>query len=180
MSIRNSLKRPLVWLLACGMVGAIIWLGGAGVGAEVGRPLPALDVVPASPGSAPSFEDYEGRVRVVSFWATWCPSCKRDLKALGDLATDLEPQGVAVLAVSVDRATATPTGVLELAEDLPSALGVYWDAAGSAVTKLGLVGLPTAFVIDRQGVVRRVLVGPMDWAHPRYSDSLLLLAAEGM
>ena len=110
-------------------------------------------------------EGFRGRVVLVNFWATWCGPCLREMPSLERLQVRLGGAGFTVLALSVDRkgwAAMTPyIERLGLAK-----LPVYHDPSSAAARALGVQGLPTTILIDRQGREIGRLTGPAEWDSP--------------
>ncbi len=113
-------------------------------------------------GAQTSLADFLGQVLVVNFWATWCAPCVREMPDLERLHLALKDEGLAVLAVSQDRA-----GIGAVAPFLErlklQRLPVYLDPPGNLARAFAIKGLPTTFIIDRQGRVVAGLIGPADW-----------------
>jgi thiol-disulfide isomerase/thioredoxin len=101
--------------------------------------------------------DLAGKVAVVDFWASWCLPCREALPALDALARRFGDR-LAVIAIGVDHDRATAERFA--AERLPSpALALAHDAGGGLMARLGAPGMPALFVVDCDGVVRRVVAG---------------------
>ena len=108
--------------------------------------------------------DYRGRVVFVNFWATWCPPCIDELPALQDFAADQGTGGAVVLAVnSVESADQIQTYLEANAISLPD-VPVVLDPEAALYRALGIVRLPTTWVIDAEGVLRTVKFGAFDRA----------------
>jgi thiol-disulfide isomerase/thioredoxin len=112
---------------------------------------------------------FKGKVVLLSFWATWCPPCRRELPALDRLQRMLSGQSVEVIPVSVDRAGASVVvsfldgiGVkrLRIFLDPQGRIGVRSAADGSPFV---LYGMPITYVIDRQGRPVGYITGEIDW-----------------
>ena len=127
-------------------------------------PAPSLGFQ-ALEGGETSLADFRGKVVLVNFWATWCAPCVREMPSLERLHTALEGEGFAVLAVSQDRGGAGVVAPFLARLDLQR-LPVYLDPKGKLARAFALKGLPTSFVIDRQGRVVAGLVGPAEWDTP--------------
>ncbi len=108
-------------------------------------------------GSSMSLESLEGKVVLLNFWATWCAPCLREIPELNELA-DNYPDDLVVLSISdedpetLSRFEAgfemtTFSGYVPMGMELPSPFARAFDVR------------PTSFVIDRQGTVRRYLLG---------------------
>lgn len=136
----------------------------------VGTRAPVCDLtaLPAAPNDFSSeavppirARRFEGRVTLIDFWASWCPTCEHAFGFLDSLARDYRGAGLDVLAVNLDghrrdalafladRARSGRTPVFELARE----------DTGRCPRGFGLVGMPQAFLIDREGRIRAVTRG---------------------
>ncbi len=129
-------------------------------------PVPApLETFAALDGARVRLADFKGRVVVLNFWATWCPPCIREMPSLDRLQAALEGRGLAVLAVSIDRGGVKV--IRPFAKGLGlDRLGLYHDDTGALFKAFGVTGLPTTFLIDRQGGIVGAYPGPAEWDGP--------------
>ena len=122
---------------------------------HVGAYAPAFTKLTPVAGSPPSsVTALRGRVAIVEFWATWCGPCRLTAPVLGALQAKYGPQGLTVVGITSDDATA--------AADHARKTGMSFSAAaedGSTSKAYGVTSLPTMFVIDKGGVVREVAIG---------------------
>lgn len=126
--------------------------------ARAGAAAPEFKLAKLAGGLA-SLDDYRGRVVLLNFWATWCPSCVEELPALERLHRAHGGGGLSVVAVSVDekgRAAVTPF-VERLGLTFPVLLA---DSRVSAAYQVG--GLPTTYLLDPAGVIVKRYAGPVD------------------
>jgi thiol-disulfide isomerase/thioredoxin len=100
--------------------------------------------------------DFRGRVVVVDLWASWCTSCEVSFAALEALARDFGPRGVEVIAVNLDEQRKHADAFLRGRE---SRLTVTFDPRARVLKAFGAAGVPTSYVIDRQGIIRHTLSG---------------------
>jgi len=132
---------------------ASAWLG-------IAPPLgdaPSLEVVTLD-GTHLDAAAMEGRIQVVTFWATWCRICRRELPAVEAIHREFGGDGrVLVLGLSIDRDPA------EQVRDYTARHGITFpQAMADAATRGafgGIPGIPATFVIDGDGVLRHRLVG---------------------
>jgi thiol-disulfide isomerase/thioredoxin len=116
--------------------------------------LPLLSVQGQS--SNASLAELRGKVVYLDFWASWCGPCRKSFPLLEKLRQQLGPQGFEVLAVNVDEFEAD---ALQFLTEIPVSYPVVRDGSGSAPQTYGILGMPTAYLIDRGGVVRLVHAG---------------------
>lgn len=115
-----------------------------------GRTAPSLKLR-AIDGSSVELKSLNGKVVLVDFWASWCLPCKAVFPALDSLQKELETKGVDVLAINVDEKRRNADAFLAAT---PHTLRVLLDPRMSAADAFRVRQIPTAFVIDRAGVIR--------------------------
>jgi peroxiredoxin len=125
---------------------------------------------PGVGGQAPDFtvndgqrtvalHDLRGKVVVLNFWATWCPPCVQEMPSLAAMQERLRDR-VVVLAVSVDI---DPAGYERFLRDRQITLLTVRDADQKSNTLYGTHKFPETYIIDREGKIRRKLLGAVDW-----------------
>jgi cytochrome c biogenesis protein CcmG/thiol:disulfide interchange protein DsbE len=107
-----------------------------------------------------NLNQFRGQVLVLNFWATWCPPCVEELPSLMNMQDRLRGRGVAVLGVSIDVDQAAYHRFLK--ERNVNFLTVL-DPEQKVAGMYGTSGWPETYIIDRQGVLRRKFIGPVDW-----------------
>ncbi len=121
-------------------------------------------------GKIIDLHSFRGRVVLLSFWATWCPPCRRELPMLERLQQFLGDREVNVVAVSVDRDGKPAVagfldriGVKRLRPFLDPEGRVGARSPEEGVSPFVLYALPITYVIDRQGRVAGYITGEVDW-----------------
>jgi len=109
-----------------------------------------------------SLHDLKGKVVLLNFWATWCPPCVEEMPSLVALQTKMKDK-VTVLAISVD---VDEGAYKKFVKDHGVDLLTVRDPDEKSNTLYGTFKYPETYVIDRDGVVRRKFVGPVDWTNP--------------
>ena len=149
--------RPHYWLYAL-IAGLVLGLSGTarGAGVTAGDPAPpvALPGLAGAPGV--SLASLRGKVVYLDFWASWCGPCRLSFPQLEQLRAELGPRGFEVLAVNLDESEADAHRFLE---EVPVSYPIVRDAQGSTPALYGILGMPTAYLIDRAGIVHLVHQG---------------------
>lgn len=103
-----------------------------------------------------SLEALGGKVVYVDFWASWCGPCRISFPVLEQLQSELGPDGFEVLAINVDE---VESDARQFLSDVPVSYLVVRDADGATPRAFGVMGMPTGYLIDRQGIVREIHQG---------------------
>ena len=115
-------------------------------------------------GGKVTLSDLRGKPIVVNLWASWCPPCRAEMPAIEKVYQDYKDLGLVVLGVNTtnqDSEADAATFVRQYGLTFPIPL----DRDGSVSVRYALRGLPTTFFIDREGIIRSVVVGgPMSEA----------------
>ena len=120
-------------------------------------------------GKAAHLSDMRGKVVVLNYWATWCPPCVEETPSLIELNKRLASRNGLVLGVSVDEDDAA---YRKFIQDHGINFLTSRDPSKKSAQDYGTVMYPETYIIDRQGLVRRKIIGPVDWTS---SDVLDLL-----
>jgi peroxiredoxin len=103
---------------------------------------------------------YRDKVLVVNFWASWCTPCVRELPGLNRLRKELGDQSFEILGVNVAE---PPNRLTRFLERQPIDFPVLYDRESEAFYAWNVKGLPTSFVIDREGRIRYQVRGAIEW-----------------
>jgi peroxiredoxin/tetratricopeptide (TPR) repeat protein len=120
----------------------------------LGKKAPAFSVTGLD-GRTLRLADYEGKVLIVDFWATWCGPCKAVMPELAALYTENKAAGLVVLGITDEDTDRVRAFQSKKTVSYPLAT----DPGKRANTQYEVSALPTAYVIDRNGVVRERVVG---------------------
>lgn len=134
---------------------AILDPEGSAENAGLPMPAPAFELTTLS-GESLSLEERRGDVILLNFWATWCGPCIIEIPDLQELHETYGERGLTVLGVSVEE------GEEDLVRDFVAEMGMTYPVAVDAEIADafgGVYGLPTTFVIDRNGQVVERIIG---------------------
>jgi len=113
--------------------------------------------------------DLRGKVLLLNIWATWCGPCRAEMPTLDRLQAHLGSKDFEVVALSIDRGGQVV--VKSFFDEINvRALAIYVDATAAAQDKLGIVGIPTTVLIDREGREVARHIGPARWDRPEVID----------
>ena len=130
---------------------------------------PAPDFTLQDSDRTVTLNQFRGQVVLLNFWATWCPPCVEEMPSLISLQERTSSRGVVVLGVSIDVdedayhrfLKQRNVNFLTVRDPEQKVAGLY-----------GTAGWPETYIIDRQGVLRRKVVGPIDWNSPEMMEFL--------
>ncbi len=95
----------------------------------------------------------DGQKSILFFWATWCPHCRRELKSLNVIRKEMDKQGIKIVLVNVGE----PARIVKKYLEKHKIDGlVLLDKEGALSESYGVIGLPTFFFVDGEGVVKDV------------------------
>jgi len=124
-----------------------------------------------------SIKDFRGKVVLVNFWATWCPPCRREMPSLERLYQKLKDKGFIVLAINQfedpDHVFAY-TGQLGTDPTFP----ILFDRDSKIAEAYKVAGLPTTYLLDKQGKIRYRAVGGREFDHPEVEKIIQALMTE--
>ena len=115
---------------------------------------PALDFqVTGLKGEPLSLSQYRGQVVLLDFWATWCPPCIAEMPNVKQTYAKYKNQKFEIIGISLDRSTG-PLEEYIAREGL--AWRQYWDNGGGIANMYNVRAIPSTFLIDAEGIIRRV------------------------
>ena len=130
---------------------------------KIGFPAPDF-TFPDINGKMTSLSDYSGKVVIVNIWATWCPSCVDEMPSMETLYQKLKGEKFEILAVSIDS-----LGVKAVAPFMKKyklTFPALIDSAGIIRTGYRTTGVPESFIIDKDGILVKKIIGSLDWTRP--------------
>ena len=130
--------------------------------AEVREKMPVPETALVSLTNVPlKLSDLKGKVVLLNFWATWCPPCREEMPSMMKLNSLMAGKPFQMVTVSIDEG-----GVPDIEaffKDTKFSLPTYTDPDGAAQKTYGITGVPESFIIDKNGILVKKVIGPMAW-----------------
>ena len=158
-----SVVLGILLLLGATLAAATHFLGDELFPVAVGMEAPPIvGATIVGPKRVKTLADYKGRVVLLNVWATWCAPCREEMPSMEKLHREFGPQGLAIVAVSVDEA-GTEANILAFAKELGITFEILHDPAKVTAQHYQVTGYPESFVIGREGTIRRKVFAATDW-----------------
>ncbi|MGH7457813.1 MAG: peroxiredoxin family protein [Longimicrobiaceae bacterium] len=131
---------------------------------EVGSPAPDF-AAHTLEGEPVRLSGLEGEVVLLNIWATWCGPCVEEMPSLQRLHERFRGRGFRVVAVSIDAPAGSSTRrkVSAFTGELGLTFDLWLDPSGDIQRLYRTTGVPESFVIDREGVIVKKVVGATEW-----------------
>jgi thiol-disulfide isomerase/thioredoxin len=135
---------------------ALLLPAGVALAVEAGEAAPGFSAKRLGAGADIDLAHYRGKVVYLDFWASWCPPYLLSLPALEKLRGEFPATDFEVLAVNLDR---DPSRAMRFLAERTIGYPSATDPEGRIPEEFGLETMPTAYLIDREGIVRHVHKG---------------------
>jgi thiol-disulfide isomerase/thioredoxin len=126
-------------------------------------------------GSETSLSSLRGKVVFVNFWATWCGPCRIEMPSMERLYNQIPKDRFEILAVDLRE---SPDIVAEFVNELGLTFPILLDSQGRTGAIYGVRGIPTTFLVDKEGRLVGRLVGSREWDTDSFIDLLESLIDE--
>ena len=182
---RSFFRRIIYPLAVIAVIAGVIWYlergddgGTSSTGEKYGPDempaeltLPGVKIAPEEGAMAPNFlleelkggevrlSDLRGQAVVINFWATWCAPCRKEMPQLVQAYEKYKSDGLVVLAVNLQEGKSIAS---KFADDFGMDFPVVVDRDGEVGDLYRLLGLPTTYFVDREGIVRSIFTGPFE------------------
>jgi peroxiredoxin len=109
-------------------------------------------------GKSIDLTSFRGKALVMNFFASWCDPCREEMPLINDLATKAVTNDYSVLAVAVEDSRAAVT---QYAKESKLIFPIALDLNSTVKRAYRIFGPPATFFIDRQGIIRDIVIGPL-------------------
>jgi len=130
-------------------------------------------------GGTHSLADFEGKVVLLNFWATWCAPCREEMPALDALQQQLGGEDFQVVTLATGRNS--PQGIRRFFdEEGIEALPTYTDENQAVARDMAVLGLPVTVLLNREGREIARLQGGADWDSESARAIVMTLTGAGL
>ena len=111
-----------------------------------------LAATPVFGSAADTFQlsDYQGKVVVLDFWASWCVPCRRSFPWMNEMQRKYGDDGLVIIAVNLDNQASDAEAFLQR---YPAEFSIYYDHERQLARQYGVEAMPSSFLIGRDGTV---------------------------
>jgi thiol-disulfide isomerase/thioredoxin len=99
---------------------------------------------------------FKGKVVLLDFWASWCAPCRASFPWMNEMQNRYRSQGLVVIAINLDKDRALADHFLS---KTPAEFTLAFDPKGEVASRYGLKGMPSSFLIDKQGQIVKSHIG---------------------
>ena len=124
----------------------------------VGKPAPDFQVTDLK-GEELSLKDYRGQIVLLDFWATWCGPCIAEMPKVKKAYEKYKDQNFQIIGISLDQSEEPLAAYIEK-EGI--AWMHYWDESRDLRNLYGVWAIPSAFLVDGEGIIRKASLGGFD------------------
>ena len=110
----------------------------------------------AETGAGLDLAGYRGKVVIVDFWASWCVPCRRSFPWLNAMHEKYADDGLVIIGVNLDRERES---AIEFLRDYPAQFQISYDPDATLAEEFGVLGMPSSYVIGRNGDTRSHHIG---------------------
>jgi thiol-disulfide isomerase/thioredoxin len=127
-------------------------------------PAPDVSVNSLADGKTLKLSELKGKVVLLNFWATWCPPCREEIPSMMKLNTFMTGKPFQMVAISIDEGG--KPAIESFFKESGFSLPTYLDASGASAKTYGVTGVPESFIIDKQGILVKKIIGGAAWDSP--------------
>lgn len=138
------------------------------------EPIPNFPEIPNLNNEANlSTKSYTGTITLLNFWATWCPPCKREMPSIENLYAATQDTNFRIVAVSVGETRSTVDNFIKKEK---YSFPIYLDEKGILGGTMATQGIPTTYIVNKQGYIIAGTVGGRDYDDPAFISFIKELA----
>jgi cytochrome c biogenesis protein CcmG/thiol:disulfide interchange protein DsbE len=112
---------------------------------------------------------YRGKVVYLDFWASWCGPCRQSFPWMNAMEQKYGTKGLVIVAVNVDEQHAD---AIKFLDKIPASFQIVFDPKGTLAEQYDLIGMPSSFIIDRDGHIHSSHKGFYDSSGAKFEEEI--------
>ena len=124
------------------------------------RPIAPRFSLPDMQDQTRELSDYLGKPVIISFWATWCPPCRKEIPYFNRAREKLASDDFVMLFVNINEGKET---IEAYTKEIPIKMTILRDETAGQLSNWNMTGLPTTFILDPEGRVAYQAMGERAW-----------------
>lgn len=123
------------------------------------KPAPGFNL-PDQNGQLVKLDSFRGKPVIINFWATWCPPCRAELPSMNRAWSKIKDDGIEMLAINIGEDEDT---IFSFTAEYPIDFKILLDQDGQITSNWPVKGLPTTYIVDKEGRLAYVAMGEREW-----------------
>lgn len=119
-------------------------------------------------GNKVNLASLRGKVVFINIWATWCPPCRDEMPSMEKLYQHFKGRDFEILGVSID--VLGEQVVRPFMKELNLTFPALLDTQGRIKSLYATTGVPESFIVDKQGRIAFIAIGPREWSKPEFIE----------
>lgn len=134
----------------------------AEVGIQIGNKAPDFTLYDLD-GNPVKLSDFDGKKRMVNFWATWCPPCRVEMPHMQRIWEDYQDDDIVILAVNLTHTEKSNEVIQQFAQQYDLTFPIVLDEKGDITVEYQVFAYPTSYMIDSSGIIRQRFQGAVNY-----------------
>jgi cytochrome c biogenesis protein CcmG/thiol:disulfide interchange protein DsbE len=124
-------------------------------------------------GNSWRFSAHRGDVVFINFWASWCKECREEMPSIQSLYDRMKPNpGFEMVLIIYNE---DPRDAAKFMEENNYTMPLYVDPGGAAARSFGLTGVPETYIVSKEGILKKKVIGPADFSDPKAAEFIVRL-----
>ncbi len=134
-----------------------------------GKQVPDFDL-PTLDGKRMTLSSLRGKVLFINIWATWCAPCREEMPSMENLYKQLKGPDFEMVGISIDKDGSK--SVAPFVKQLGLTFPILMDPESAVAKKFQITGVPETYIVNREGLILKHVIGPTAWDKPMVSEAL--------
>ena len=118
-----------------------------------------------------NLDDYQGKLILINFWATWCAPCKEEMPSLDNLSSNSYLNNLKIFPINIGQDNTEKSSAFFKDLNIEN-LNLYFDSPNTLARKFGLRGIPTTILFNKKGEEFARVVGSIDFQNKEFIEWL--------